>query len=125
MSYISFYNSKNNKIRHTIVLDFDDSDISAIDKITQKLNPPKPYFYYNHETNWCSSNCDLELLRNACCKRNIKKSGSKSEIIDRIILDNLGLKQHTNGKLYRKLLASNSLLPNKRNIYPIHLENTN
>lgn len=136
MAFLSIYNKLSPSIRQTIVADlpelscdsgiisnnneeertFNDKirfeNMKLIQSFENKLNPPKPYFSYKYR-NRCTNSYSVSLLSDECFSKNLKKSGSKQELINRLLLNDLGIKQHINGRFYQKIISKGSYVDTK------------
>lgn len=113
MAFITLYNSKNPNIQQTIVFNVDKDDITSFEK---EVDLPKPYFHFTTSLFNCSPEDDLPTLRNECVKRNLKKSGNKCDLLNRLLLDAMGIKQHVNKKFYQKIVPAKSYICTHRKI---------
>ena len=107
MAFVSLYNSSTPQIRQTIVLDLNTTDPEGIKQFESIINPPKPYFTYTYNKDYAIQ--ELPRLRGMCEFHNVKKSGNRNQLINRLLLNDLGIKQHSNEKFYQKIICKGSI----------------
>ena len=108
MAFVSLYNSSTPEIRQTIVLDLNTTDPEGITQFENIINPPKPYFTYTYNKDYNLH--ELPRLRELCEFHNVKKSGNRNQLINRLLLNDLGIKQHSNEKFYQKIICKGSYI---------------
>ena len=121
MAFISFYNSNIPEIRQTIVLNVNNDDIP---KFECSAFPPKPYFHYNFgyemscfkKISNIRNSYSVKCLQDMCNERNLIKTGNKNHLKSRLVIDELGLRYHKNGKLYQKMIPKHGYIHIPRNV---------